>query len=123
MKISAQAQINFADVCFFLVHQVKQVNLVATHEIVTLAAVKKMKTQRQQEHAHKDPTVIPVIDFKNWPKSMELFDQYVGGHQGVDGGPLRYVARCDLFWSTALVDPGFNTGGSKYNDHDDEIIA
>ncbi len=123
LKVSAQAQINFADMCYFLEHQTNRVDRVATHAMVTLVAVRKLKTQRQQEDAHENPTVIPVVDFKNWPKAMESLAQYIRGHRGVLKGPLSYVTRRDLFPMNAVTDPGYNTAGSKYNDHDDEIIA
>ena len=125
LKIYAQAQINFAGMCFFLVYQTICIDCGVSCAMVTLlVAVMKMKAQRQQEDAQKDPTFIPVTDFKNWPKSMELLflDQYVRGNWGVKGGPLSYVTRLDLFLPTVSADPGFNTARSKYNNHNDEII-
>ena len=94
-----------------------------THALVTLAAVRKMETQRQQEDAHKDSIVPTVVDLKNWPKSMESLEQYVRGHWGVDGGPLGYVICCDLFLPASAMYPGYNIAGSKYDDHDGEIIS
>jgi hypothetical protein len=125
LKIYAQAQINFADMCFFLDHQTNCIDCGVTCAMVTLVAVMKMKTRRQKEDAHKNPTVIPVTDSKNWPTSMELLllDQYIRGHWGVKGGPLSYVTCLDLFPPTVSADPGFNTAGSKYNNHNYEIIA
>ena len=43
-------------------------------------AVRKMKTQCQQEDACKDPIVALMSDFKSWLKSMELLELYVRGH-------------------------------------------
>ena len=35
--------------------------------------------------------VSPVIDAKNWPKTMKSLEEYLRGHIGVKGLPLSYV--------------------------------
>ena len=35
--------------------------------------------------------VSPVIDAKNWPKTMNSLEEYLRGHIGVKGLPLSYV--------------------------------
>ena len=35
--------------------------------------------------------VSPVIDANNWPKTMDILEEYLRGHIGVKGVPLSYV--------------------------------
>ena len=122
-KVSAQAQINFGLMCYYIAHRSLRVDRNVTFAAVTLVAVKKMKPQQQLEANVKDPTTAPTVDFKNWPKTMENLEQYFRQHRGVDGGPLNYCIRRDLFPEAAAGDPTYNTADSKYNNHDDEIIG
>ena len=96
-----------------------------TFPSVTLAAVKQLKAQELLERTHKDPTIAPTIDFKNWARTMESTDQWIGGHRGVDGSSLRYVIRKPehLFPPAAADDPPMGAADSMYSSHDDEVVA
>jgi len=82
-----------------------------------------MKPQMLQESTAKDPTVVPTIDFKNWPRSMESLENYIRGHMGVDKTPLSYTIRTELFPPRATDDPTFGVAGSVYSSIDEEIIG
>ena len=71
------------------------------------------ETKQQLEANAKDPITAPVVDFKNLPKTMENLEQYLCQHCSVDGGPLNYCIRCDLFPEAAARDPLYNTANSK----------
>jgi hypothetical protein len=103
----------------------QRVDRSVTFASINLAAVKRLKAQEQLEKNHKDPTIVPTIDFKNWPKTMELLDQWVKGHRGVDGSSLGYVFRRDenLFPPAAADDPPTGDADSVYESHDEEVIA
>ena len=93
-----------------------------TFASVTLVAVKQLRAQELLERNHKDPTIAPTINFKNWAKTMESLDQWVRGHCGVDNSLLGYVIRKppDLFPPADADDPTMGAAGSIYMSHDDE---
>jgi hypothetical protein len=98
---------------------------VITFASVTLAAIKRLKAQQQLEKNHKDPTIVPTIEFKNWPKTMDSLEQWVKGHRGVDDSLLGYVIRKpeNLFPPAAADDPPMGAADSTYMSHDKEVVA
>ena len=88
-------------------------------------AIKRLKAQQLLERNHKDPTNVPTIDFRNWPKTMDSLEQWVTGHCGVNDSSLGYVIRKppDLFPPTAADDPKMGAAGSIYMSHEDEVVA
>ena len=69
-KVSAAAQGNVANMCYYLRHMTIRVNRPTTsYPQVTLLSVFRMKSQLQLEEAHKDPTTHPVADFKDLHKT------------------------------------------------------
>jgi hypothetical protein len=98
---------------------------VITFASVTLAAVKQLRAQELLERNHKDPTIVPTINFKNWAKTMESLDQWVRGHCGVDDSLLGYVTRKpeNLFPPAAADDPPMGAADSTHMSHDDEVVA
>ena len=91
-----------------------QVGRLIDFESVTLADVKRLKTQELLERNHKDPTIMPTIDFENWPKMMDSLDQWVKGHCGLDDSLLGYVIRkpSDIFPPAAVDDPPMGAADS-----------
>jgi len=64
IKVSAVAQLNFGLMCYYVKHKKQRVDRSVTFASVNLAAVKRLKAQEQLEKNHKDPTIVPTIDFK-----------------------------------------------------------
>ena len=91
VKVSAVAQSNFMDLCYFLSHHLNWVDHKTTHTEVLLTMVKKMKFQCQQEMDHTNLTVRPTLDTNNCPKTMESLEIYIKGHQVGDKGLLSYM--------------------------------
>ena len=52
-----------------------------------------MYHQRDMESKHEDPTVVPTVDSKDWPQTLESDVEYIYGFCGVDGSLLSYVIR------------------------------
>ena len=123
IKTSGKAQANFGLLCYYVTHTSKHADRNLTWASVTLAQVRTMKPQILQESTAKDPTVVPTIDMKNWPRTMESVESYIRGHLGVDKTPLSYAIRVDLFPPLAADDPIFGAADSVYHSVDDEIIA
>ena len=63
---------------------------------ITLANVQALQSLYDQEKAHKDPEAADgndLIDKRDWHKSFENLDEYIGKHLGIDGAPLSYLIR------------------------------
>ena len=50
-----------------------------------------------------DTLISLVIDAKNWPKAMDILEEYLRGGIGVKGVPLSFVVR-----SKKVVDPSLD---------------
>ena len=123
IKTSSKAQTNFGLMCYFINHVTKRADCTLGWAQVTLAQVKSMKPQMLLEATAKDPVVVPTIDMKNWPRTMESMENYIRGFLGVDKTPLTYATRVALFPPRAADDPIFGTAGSVYSSVDKEIIS
>ena len=90
IQVSLRAENNLKLASFFLKHKVRT-RRVAVATNITLDNVRLLRELRESEKEHKDPVVSPVIDAKNWPKKMDILEEYLRGHIGVKGVPLSYV--------------------------------
>ena len=52
-----------------------------------------LRELKERKKEHKDNVVSLVIDTKNWPKTMESFEDFIRGNIGVKGISLSYVVR------------------------------
>jgi hypothetical protein len=77
IKTSSKAQTNFGLMCYYINHLTKRADRATTWTAITLPLVKSMKPQMLQESTAKDPTVVPTINFKNWPRTMESLENYI----------------------------------------------
>ena len=123
IKTSSKAQTNFGLMCYYINHLMKRANCTTTWTAITLTLVKSMKPQMLQESTAKDPAVVPTINFKNWPRTMESLENYIRGPMGVDKTPFSYAIRTELFPTRAADDSIFGAVVSVYNSIDEEIIA
>ena len=57
----------------------------------TLEKVRLLRELKESKKEHTDPLLSPVIDANNWPKTMEILEEYHRGDIGVKGVPLSYV--------------------------------
>ena len=62
--------------------------------------------------------VSPVIDAKNWPKTMESLEEYLKGNIGVKGVPLPYVVR-----SEEAVAPSLDEHKTRFLSDEDDMVA
>ena len=91
IKTSSKAQTNFGLMCYYINHATKRADRMISWAQVTIAQVKIMKPQMLLEATAKDPVVVPTIDMKNWPRTMESMENYIRGFLGVDKTPLTYA--------------------------------
>jgi hypothetical protein len=115
-ELTAVGQLNFGLVYFYVHHNYRG-GCLFNFESVTLADVKRLKDQEQLKRNHKDPTIVPTIDFEDWAKTMDSLEQWVRGHRGVyNNSSLGYVIRKppDLFPPADADDPAMGAAGSIY---------
>ena len=117
------SQTNFAAMCFLCKHVTKRQDRPLTQGDILLTKVKKARAMQVMEQNHTDPSVLPVYDVKNWPKTMEMVVQYAEGFRAQDGSRLSYIMRPSLFAPAATSDPTYGAVGSIYFSPDEEIKA
>ena len=117
------SQINFAAMCFLCKHVTKRQDRPLTQGDIQLTRVKKARAMQVMEQNHTDPSVLPVYDVKNWPKTMEMVVQYIEGFRAQDGSRMSYILRQSLFPPAAATDPTYGAAGSVYGSPDEEISA
>jgi hypothetical protein len=122
MQVSAMAEANLKRMCYQLRHHTRVSSPVVWADI-TLASVRAFSAQAEIEGSHKDPTILRVMNPKNWTKNFEAIDEYFRGLRGYKKSPLCYVYRPDLVPVLAAVDPPTGAVGSLHISHDDEMCA
>jgi len=123
IAVNMVSQTNFAAMCFLCKHHTKRQDRALTQGDIQLTRVKKARAMQAMEENHTDPSVLPVYDVKNWPKTMEMVAQYVEGFRAQDGSRMSYMLRQSLFAPPAASDPTCGTLGSIYGTPDEEIAA
>eukprot|EP00804_Cyclotella_cryptica_P003089 CCRYP_006074-RA/>CCRYP_006074-RA protein AED:0.29 eAED:0.04 QI:0/0/0/0.75/0.33/0.5/4/0/1079 len=116
-KVSARAEDNLKLAIYYVKHQDRVSRAVNVGEI-TLTNVCKLIKQRDTERNHTDPDTPPMIDSKDWPKTMEAVEEYLRQFRGVNDVPLSYVVRIALAPKPVLTNPATN-----YLTLDEEMIA
>ena len=79
IAVNMVSQTNFAPMCFLSRHVTKRQDRALTAGDIMLPRVKKARAMQVMEENHADPSVLPVYDVKNWPKTMEAVVQYLEG--------------------------------------------
>ena len=85
---------------------------------ITLYSVRLFHELKESEKEHIDTLVSPVIDAKNWPKSMDSLEKYFRGNIGVKGVPLSYVVI-----SKVVVAPSWYEPVTSFSSAEDEMVA
>lgn len=113
--VPLRAELNLKLTCYYLRHRVRISRVTAPGDI-TLPVVRRIIELRLTEAKHENPKDKPVIDAKDWPKTMEAIVEYFRAYLGETGIPLAYVIR-GLQEVPAVEPPG------GYSSAQDEMIA
>ena len=89
------------------------------HADVDISKVRTINHQQEMEESHKNPEVVPTIAPKDYPKTLEMMEEYIRIFSGVDGQTLIYGLRDNLEHPAAASNPTYRTNGSKYFTHDE----
>ena len=66
----------------------KRIERTCTHTYVDLSKVRAMYHHQYMEEAQKDPKVVPAVNPRVCPKTLETVEEYKRGFHGVEGQPL-----------------------------------
>ncbi len=72
---------------------------------ITLVRVQRLLAKAEMEASHKDPSTLPTIEAKNWPKTFKAINEYLQGLRGCKGHPLSYVFCVNLITTAHAMDP------------------
>ena len=78
VAVSAMAEANL-QVMIYYIKNLKMIGRTCTHADVDIAKVREMYHQRYMEEAHKDPEVVPTVNPKDWPKTLETVEDHIRG--------------------------------------------
>jgi hypothetical protein len=92
--INLTSESNLCLLCFYLWY-LKRCSRSGIVGQMTLQAIRSLQSQRDQENDHKEPES-PVIDSKDWARTMESIVEYCGSCLGVTNIPFAYVARKEM---------------------------
>ena len=116
--VSARAKNNLKLCCYFICH-CERISRSVTADQITLANVHALRDLRDAEIDHVDHEPMPkLMDWKNWPKTMEGIVEYLRGCLGVTKIPLSYIVRDHIEAPPEANDPETN-----YDMPQDEMIA
>jgi hypothetical protein len=117
VQVNQRAEGHLKLLSFYLRHQ-ERVSRAVNAPDITLAVIRTIRELREFESTYKAPTGdLPVINTKDWPKTMEAIEEYLRSVLGERKIPLAYVVRKDDAIPTG-DDPS-----TSYPTIQDEMIA
>ena len=102
--VSEMAEANIQGMIYYI-NFFKRIRHTCMHADLDLSKVCTMYYQQDMEEAHRNPEVVPTVNPREWPKTLETVEEYIRGFRGVDGLPLSYGLRDDLISPVAASDP------------------
>jgi hypothetical protein len=78
---------------------------------INLVLVRSYRDQQRHEVGFKNTAEEPVINYKDWPRTLETIREYIASQYGVTGATLDYVLRPDIEVKPEAEDPaeGYET--------------
>jgi hypothetical protein len=89
---------------FWLKHQ-RHISQIPVIGKLTVALVQKWRDQSILEDVYEFLMTQPVIDEKDWPKTMEEISEFPTANHGEQGNPLSYVIRSNPAVPNEADDP------------------
>ena len=115
--VSLRAETNFKLCVYYLMH-LQRVQRTPVIVDITLELVRGYREQQKFEKDFKVTAVEPVIDDKNWPRTLENIKEYLASQYGQTGATLDYVIR-----QTVAVEPEDQDPADLYETVDQEMSA
>jgi hypothetical protein len=92
IPVPQRAVMNIKLLVFWLKHQ-RRISRVPVISDVTVALVRKWRDQSVFEDDYQVTMTQPVLNYKDWPKTMEEIYEFLVANHGEQGNPLSYVIR------------------------------
>jgi hypothetical protein len=79
--------------------------------LINLTLVCSYQDQQQHEVIFKKTSEEPVINYKDWPRTLKTIKEYLASQYGRTGASLDYVVRPDIAITPESEDPaeGYDT--------------
>ena len=107
----------------YYIKHFKRIKRTCTKADVEISKIRDIYHQRDMGEYHKNPKVVPTVDLRDCPKTLETVDDYIRGFKVVDAQPLRYGLREDCIAPVVAHDPTYPANGSKYFTNDEYMIV
>ena len=118
VAVPAMAEVNLQGMIYYI-KQFKRIWRTCTHVDLDLSKVRDIYHQRDMEEYHKNPEVVPTVNPREWPKTLETLEEYTRGFHGVYGQPIIYELGDDLIALVDAYDTTYYGNVSKYFTHDE----
>jgi hypothetical protein len=99
-SLSIRADTNRKLEVFYLRHQAR-ISRIVSPASIALTVVRRLRSAKEYEENFKVTAEQPIINEKNWPRTMEAIRELFGSVLGETGVPLAYVIR-----DNAEIPPG-----------------
>ena len=83
VSVSVMAEENLQGMIYYIKY-FKIIGRTYTHADIEIYKVRAMYHQRDMEEVHKDPEVLPTVNPREWPKTLETVEEYIRGFLVVD---------------------------------------
>jgi hypothetical protein len=117
IPVPQRAVMNIKLLVFWLKRQ-RRISQIPVISKVTVALVRKWRDQSVFEDDYEITMTQPVIDEKDWPKTMEEISEFIAVNHGEQGNPLSYVIHPNAAVPTEINDPS-----AGYETVDIEMVA
>jgi hypothetical protein len=107
-QISLCAEMNIKLTSFYVRHRLTRVSRPCEIGTITIDAIHSLRELSESENKHKDPNSKPKIDNRDWPRTMEAINDYLGRVLGEENIPLAYVVRREAQVPATADDPKTN---------------
>ena len=116
-NITFWAETNLKLATFYLRH-LKKTSRPLRWQSITVAAIRSLRTLKEDEEAYTNPTDKPTINDKDWSKMLKNIEEYLATVLGETKIPLSYVIRTD-----PEVTPHPADGPNNYDTPQEEMVA
>ena len=117
VAVSAMDEANLQGIIYYI-KNFKRIGLTCTRTYVEFSKVRAIFHQQDMEESYKEPEVVPTVDTRDWPKTLEKVEEYIRIFLGVNTQPFSYRLREDLIAPVTASDPTYRANISEYFTHD-----
>jgi hypothetical protein len=110
ISVSIRALANLK-LCVYYLEHMERVQRQPVANAINLVLVCSYRGQQCHEVGLKKTSEKPVINYKDWPRTLETIREYLASQYGVTGATLGYVVRPDIEVKPEAEDPdeGYET--------------